>query len=40
MDHIPVLRFVNERWQEITGFGEDVALGNNWQQLIHPTIAA
>ena len=36
MDGIPVLRFVNERWQEITGFDESVAIGNNWQQIIHP----
>jgi len=31
-----VLRFVNERWQEITGFDLDAALGKNWQQIIHP----
>jgi diguanylate cyclase (GGDEF)-like protein/PAS domain S-box-containing protein len=36
MNEVPILRFVNERWQEITGFGEETALGQNWQQLIHP----
>src|SRR3954452_18549085 len=36
MDATPVLRFVNERWQEITGFGEEEALDHNWQQMIHP----
>jgi len=36
MDETPVLRFVNEQWQEITGFTEDDALNHNWQQLIHP----
>ncbi len=36
MDSTPVLRFVNERWTEITGFREEDALGNNWQAIIHP----
>ena len=36
MDETPVLRFVNERWQEITGFEESAALGHNWQHIIHP----
>ena len=36
MDEVPVLRFVNERWQEITGFDASDALGHNWQQVIHP----
>ncbi|MEY2447891.1 MAG: hypothetical protein QOH79_1367 [Acidimicrobiaceae bacterium] len=36
MDETPVLRFVNERWQEITGFDASDALGHNWQQIIHP----
>ena len=36
MDEIPVLRFVNERWQEITGFDATDALGRNWQTIIHP----
>src|SRR5436309_9568989 len=36
MDDVPVLRFVNERWQEITGFDAGTALGHNWQQIIHP----
>ena len=31
MDATPVLRFVNEQWQEITGFSEDDALDHNWQ---------
>ena len=31
-----MLRFVNERWQEITGFDADDALGRNWQTIIHP----
>src|SRR4029078_8670093 len=35
MDSVPVLRCVNERWQEITGFDESTALGHNWQQIIH-----
>ncbi len=36
MDETPVLRFVNERWQEITGFDAAEALGHNWQHIIHP----
>ncbi|MEY2462978.1 MAG: hypothetical protein QOH64_1116 [Acidimicrobiaceae bacterium] len=36
MDSAPVLRFVNERWVEITGFGEEAALGNNWLAITHP----
>ena len=36
MDAEPVLRFVNERWQEITGFPASEALGHNWQKLMHP----
>jgi diguanylate cyclase (GGDEF)-like protein/PAS domain S-box-containing protein len=36
MDGTPVLCFVNERWQEITGFDADDALGRNWQSIIHP----
>jgi diguanylate cyclase (GGDEF)-like protein/PAS domain S-box-containing protein len=36
MDDTPVLRFVNERWQEITGFDAEEALGHNWQSIIHP----
>jgi len=36
MDDVPVLRFVNERWQEITGLDADDAIGRNWQQMIHP----
>ena len=36
MNDAPVLRFVNERWQEITGFTADEAIGRNWQQIIHP----
>jgi diguanylate cyclase (GGDEF)-like protein/PAS domain S-box-containing protein len=36
MDEVPVLCFVNERWQEITGFDADDALGRNWQSIIHP----
>jgi diguanylate cyclase (GGDEF)-like protein/PAS domain S-box-containing protein len=36
MDSTPVLRFVNERWTEITGFQDRDALGQNWQAIIHP----
>jgi diguanylate cyclase (GGDEF)-like protein/PAS domain S-box-containing protein len=36
MDERPVLRFVNERWQEITGYDGAEALGHNWQRLLHP----
>src|SRR3954447_1820855 len=36
MDRTPVLRFVNDRWTEITGFQEEDALGKNWQAIIHP----
>ena len=36
MNQVPVLRFVNERWQEITGFDVGDAIGRNWQHIIHP----
>ena len=36
MNDVPVLCFVNERWQEITGFDAEYALGRNWQTIIHP----
>src|SRR5205814_2078806 len=36
MNDAPVLRFVNERWQEITGLDAADAIGRNWQQIIHP----
>ena len=36
MDNVPVLRFVNERWQEITGIDEAEAIGHNWQKILHP----
>ena len=35
MDAEPVLRFVNERWQEITGCAAVDALGDNWQRFLH-----
>jgi diguanylate cyclase (GGDEF)-like protein/PAS domain S-box-containing protein len=36
MNDVPVLCFVNERWQEITGFDAPEALGGNWQKFLHP----
>jgi diguanylate cyclase (GGDEF)-like protein/PAS domain S-box-containing protein len=35
MDATPTLRFVNERWQEITGATAIDALGGNWQRFLH-----
>ncbi|HEX2545855.1 MAG TPA: PAS domain-containing protein, partial [Ramlibacter sp.] len=30
------VQFVNRRWTEVTGQGEDHALGRRWQDLVHP----
>jgi len=36
LDTTPVLRFVNERWQEIVGVDSAAAIGSNWQPFLHP----
>ena len=36
LDPTPVITFVNERWQEITGMADAAAIGGTWQSFIHP----
>jgi len=36
LDAEPTIRFVNERWQEITGMPGMSAIGGTWQSFIHP----
>ena len=35
-DAAGAVRFVNERWCEMTGLSLDEALGNGWKQALHP----
>lgn len=34
------VQFVNRRWQEVTGHGEERALGARWQEQVHPADRA